>query len=51
MYQNLRQHYWWIGIKADIVKHVAKCLTCQQVKAQHRKLGGLLQPLEILEWK
>ena len=51
MYQNLRQHYWWNGMKVDVAKHVAKCLTCQQVKAQHCKPGGLLQPLEIPEWK
>ncbi|KAL3729524.1 hypothetical protein ACJRO7_026620 [Eucalyptus globulus] len=42
MYQNLRQHYWWSGMKADIARHVAKCLTCQQVKAQHCKPGGLM---------
>ena len=35
----------------DVAKHVAKCLTCQQVKAQHCKPGGMLQPLEIPEWK
>ena len=51
MYQNLRQYYWWNGMKADIAKHVTKCLTCQQVKAQHCKPGGLLRPLEIPEWK
>jgi len=51
MYQNLRQHYWWSGMKADIAKHVAKCLTCQLVKAQHCKSGGCLQPLEIPESK
>ena len=33
MYQNLRQYYWWNGIKVDIAKHVAKYLTCQQMKA------------------
>ena len=51
MYKNLRQYYQWNGMKSDIIKHVAKCLTCQQVKAQHYKPGGLLRPLEILEWK
>ena len=51
MYQNLRQYYWWNGMKVDVAKHVAKCLTCQQVKAQHCKPGGMLQPLEIPEWK
>ena len=49
MYQNLRQHYWWNGMKADVAKHVAKCLTCQQVKTLHCKPGGLLRPLEIPE--
>ena len=29
MYQNLRQYYWWNGMKVDVAKHVAKCLTCQ----------------------
>ena len=38
-------------MKVDVAKHVAKCLTCQQVKAQHCKSGGMLQPLEIPEWK
>ena len=47
MYQNLRQHYWWNGMKKDVAKYVAKCLTCQQVKAQHCKPGGLLRLLEI----
>ncbi|KAI6698855.1 hypothetical protein NL676_018974 [Syzygium grande] len=49
MYQNLRQHYWWNEIKVDVAKHVAKCLTCQQVKAQHCKPSGMLQPLKIPE--
>ena len=51
MYRNLRQYYWWNGMKSNIAKHVAKCLTCQQVKAQHCKPGELLQPLEKPEWK
>jgi len=51
MYRNLRQQFWWNGMKADTVKHVSQCLTCQQVKAKHRKPAGLLRPLDILEWK
>ena len=38
-------------MKADVAKFVAKCLTCQQVKALHYKPGGMLQPMEIPEWK
>ena len=30
---------------------MSKCLQCQQVKAEHQKSGGLLQPLPIPEWK
>ena len=51
MYQKLRQHIWWNGMKVDIAKHVSRCLTCQQVKAEHRKPGEMLKPLEIPEWK
>ena len=51
MYRNLRQYYWWNVMKVDIARHVSKCLTYQQVKAQHCKPGGLLRPLKIPEWK
>ncbi|KAL0458155.1 UNVERIFIED_CONTAM: Transposon Tf2-11 polyprotein [Sesamum latifolium] len=30
---------------------VAKCLTCQQVKAEHQAPAGKLHPLSIPEWK
>ena len=51
MYHDLRRQYWWSGMKCDIASFVAHCLTCQQVKAEHRRPVGLLQPLPILEWK
>ena len=38
-------------MKKDVATFVAKCLTCQQVKAKHQRPAGLLQPLPILEWK
>ena len=28
MYQNLKQFYWWRGMKKDISEYVSKCLTC-----------------------
>ena len=38
-------------MKKDVATFVAKCLTCQQVKAEHQRPAGLLQPLPIPEWK
>ena len=37
MYHTLREHYWWKGMKKEITDFVSKCLTCQQVKAEHQK--------------
>ena len=51
MYHDLREIYWWEGMKKDIAKFVAKCLNCKQVKAEHQKLGGLLQEIKVLTWK
>ncbi|XP_043811679.1 uncharacterized protein LOC110607815 [Manihot esculenta] len=45
MYQDLKLHYWWPSMKKDIVEFVAKCLTCQQVKAEHQVPSGLLHPM------
>ena len=38
-------------MKRYIGDFVRRCLTYQQVKAEHHKLAGLLQPLEVVEWK
>lgn len=51
MYQDLRSVYWWDGMKRSVVDYVSHCLTCQQVKAEHQRPAGLLQQMEILEWK
>ena len=51
MYWTLRDHYWWRGMKREIAEFVSKCLTCQQIKIEHQKPVGLLQPLSIPEWK
>ena len=51
MYHSIRDLYWWDGLKKDVADFVAKCLTCQQVKAEHQKPSGKLQPLPIPEWK
>ncbi|GKA32890.1 putative nucleotidyltransferase, ribonuclease H [Tanacetum coccineum] len=51
MYRDLKQYFWWNGIKQDVATFVSKCMTCQQVKIEHQRASGLLQPLEIPMWK
>ena len=51
MYQDLRRQYYWSGMKRHVGDFIRRCLTCQQVKAEHQKRAGLLQPLEVAEWK
>ncbi|GJT89606.1 reverse transcriptase domain-containing protein [Tanacetum coccineum] len=51
MYYDLRDRYWWPGMKRDIATYVSKCLTCSKVKAEHQRPSGLLQQPEIPEWK
>ncbi|XP_062100939.1 uncharacterized protein LOC133806873 [Humulus lupulus] len=51
MYRDLKRQYWWEGMKRDVTNFVAKCMVCQQVKAEHQRPSGLLQPLPISEWK
>ncbi|KAA3487537.1 integrase [Gossypium australe] len=41
--------YWWPGMKLEICDFVAKCLICQQVKAEHQVSSGLLWPIMIPE--
>ncbi|GJR49540.1 putative reverse transcriptase domain-containing protein [Tanacetum coccineum] len=47
MYYDLRDRYWWPGMKKDIAEYVSKCLTCLKVKAEHQRPSGLLQQPEI----
>ena len=42
MYQDLKQNFWWPGMKKDIGEYVALCDTCQRVKAEHQRPAGLL---------
>jgi hypothetical protein len=51
MYKDLKENYWWEGMKRDVAEFVSKCLICQQVKAEHQRPAGLFQRIEIPEWK
>ncbi|GKA33835.1 putative reverse transcriptase domain-containing protein, partial [Tanacetum coccineum] len=51
MYYDLRDRYWWPGMKRDITEYVSKCLTCLKVKVEHQRPSGLLQQPEIPVWK
>jgi hypothetical protein len=47
MYADMRKLFFWVGMKRDVVHFVAKCLECQQVKADHHHPTGLLQPHDV----
>jgi hypothetical protein len=51
MYQDLKERYWWSGMKRDIGEYVALCDTCQRVKAEHQRPASLLLPLKVPKWK
>jgi hypothetical protein len=47
----IKSHYFWPGMKKEIVEYIARCMEFQKVKDKHRNPTGLLQPLPIPEWK
>ncbi|WVZ90296.1 hypothetical protein U9M48_036606 [Paspalum notatum var. saurae] len=51
MYHDLKERFWWYGMKRAVAEYVAVCDTCQRVKAEHQRPAGLLQPLKIPKWK
>ncbi|GKC38288.1 putative reverse transcriptase domain-containing protein [Tanacetum coccineum] len=51
MYHDLRDMYWWPGMKRDIAIYFSKYLTCSKVKAEHQRTSGLLEQPKKPKWK
>ena len=51
MYHDLCRQYHWSRMKRYVGDFIRRCLTCQQIKAEHHKPTRLLQALEVAEWK
>jgi hypothetical protein len=49
--ETVKIHYFWLGMKKEIIEYIARCMECQKFKAEHRHPAVLLQPLPIPEWK
>ncbi|WVZ70439.1 LOW QUALITY PROTEIN: hypothetical protein U9M48_019110 [Paspalum notatum var. saurae] len=48
MYYDLKERFWWYGMKRAVAEYVAIYDTCH---AEHQRPAGLLQPLKVPEWK
>lgn len=51
MYKDLKRYYHQKGMKANVARWAAGCLTCQLVKAKYQLLVELLQSLPMPESK
>jgi len=51
MYQDLKENFWWPGMKRQVAEIVASCLTCQKVKIEHQSPAGRIQSLDVPVWK
>ena len=51
MYHDLREVFWWEGLKKDIVEFVVNCTNWQHMKDEHQNSSGLLQEIQVPTWK
>ena len=49
--KDLKQNFWWPGMKREVAEFVSKCLVCQKVRIEHKRPSGLVQSLEVPTWK
>jgi hypothetical protein len=41
MYQDLKKRFWWYCMKREIAEYVARCDSCERIKAEHERPAGL----------
>ena len=51
MYRDMREVYWWNGMKKDIADFVSKFPNFQQLKLENQKLGCLTKEIYSPTWK
>ena len=35
IYQDLKESFWWQGMKKEVAQFISVCLTCQKAKVEH----------------
>ncbi|XP_074293039.1 uncharacterized protein LOC141619934 [Silene latifolia] len=40
LYKDLKKTFWWPNMKKEVAELVARCLTCQRVKGEHKRPQG-----------
>jgi hypothetical protein len=43
----MKNFFFWVGMKRDVVHFIAKFLECQKVKSDHHHPAGLLQSHDV----
>ncbi|GJZ75848.1 retrotransposon protein, putative, ty3-gypsy subclass [Tanacetum coccineum] len=53
MYHDLKQHFWWSGMKRDVATFVFKEVIYMSavLRFEHQRASGLLQSVRVLVWK
>nr|KYP38285.1 Retrotransposable element Tf2 [Cajanus cajan] len=51
MYKEIKKSFWGPGMKRELAGFVATFLVCHKAKIEHQRPGGVLQLMEIPEWK
>ncbi|GJS92295.1 putative reverse transcriptase domain-containing protein [Tanacetum coccineum] len=51
MYYDLRDLYWWSGMKRDIAEYDSRCLTCSKIKAEQSESLRISSATKIPKWK